>query len=379
MSQNPIGYYLYCYKDLSDSANAKSGVDKKILSQIKVFNDNGFKCEFKYCPAPKNFFTKAFSCLPFFSDGIKWPKANEVRGASFLYIRRPVMVSKELIYFLANFREENPEALILYEIPSYPYDGEMSGISTFALIKDRLYRKKLKKYVDYVVDLSGNSAIFGIPTVKFFNGIDLDAINIRKPKKTNNNAIHILSVSFFEPWHGIDRFIEGLNQYRKSSTRSVYLHLVGAGTDLPHLKELTNRYHLNNAITFHGVLSGDELDKVYNLCSLGIECLGMHRKGINQVSSSLKSREYLAKGLPFFGSSEIDVFKDEPFSYYLKVPANETPVDVKQVIKFYDSIYSNRKEEEVINDIRKYAERHISMDVSMDEILAILSKRINIE
>lgn len=379
MGQNPIGYYLYCYKDLSDPENVKSGVDKKILSQIKIFNNNGFKCEFKYCSAPKNFISKAFSCLPFFSDGIKWPKANEVRGASFLYIRRPVMVSKELINFLANFREENPEALILYEIPSYPYDGEMSGISTFALIKDRLYRKKLKKYVDYVVDLSGNSAIFGIPTVNYFNGIDLDTINIRKPKKTNNNAIHILSVSFFEPWHGIDRFIEGLSRYRKSESRSVYLHLVGAGTDLPHLKELTDRYNLNNAITFHGVLSGDELDKVYNLCSLGIECLGMHRKGINQVSSSLKSREYLAKGLPFFGSSEIDVFMDESFGYYLKVPANETPVDVKQVIKFYDSIYSNRKEEEVINDIREYAERHISMDVSMENILAILSKRINIE
>lgn len=377
MSKKPLGYYLYCYKDLSDPKNAESGVDKKILSQIKVLNDKGLKCEFKYCPAPGNIITKGLSCLPFFADGIKWPKASDLKGISFLYIRRPAMVSKELINFLADFRKGNPEALILYEIPSFPYDGEMKGILSLALTKDRKYRKQLKEYVNYIVDLSGNNIIFDIPTVKFFNGIDLGGINIRKPKKIDKCTIHIISVSYFEAWHGIDRLIEGLRRYCNNETRPVHLHLVGGGTELPHLKDLTKRYNLNNMITFHGVLTGDELDKIYDLCSLGIECLGMHRKGIGQVSSSLKSREYLAKGLPFLGSSEIDVFADEPFSYFLKIPENETPVDIEQIVKFHDSIYSGKLERNIINEIRDYAERHISMEASMSEVLSVINKHID--
>ena len=66
---------------------------------------------------------------------------------------------------------------------------------------------------------------------------------------------------------------------------------------------------------------------LYDRCHFAIASLGLHRIGID-VASTLKTREYLAKGMPFVYSGEVDVFRDEPAHFCMAVPADETPVDV---------------------------------------------------
>lgn len=374
-SKSMHGYYLYCYTDLTTPVNAVSGVDQKIISQIKVLNQNGLNCEFIYCPAPKELFTKAISCLPMCSDGIKWPKIDSLRSPNYLYVRRPAVVGKELLFFLKQFKERNPESLVLYEVPSYPYDNEMEGLLSLALVKDKLYRRHLHKYVDYVIDLSGELEIFDIPTIQIFNGIELSRYSCKMPV-ASFEQINVISVAFFEKWHGLDRFICGMRDYyKRGGSRMMHLHVVGAGGALPELKKMAAEYNLQNKISFYGVLSGDKLSEVYDQCSCAIECLGIHRKGENQVSSSLKSREYLAKGIPFIGSSEIDVFADNSVDYYLKLPADESPINIEQFIKFHDKLYAQKDQLMLIKTIRSFAEQNISMSAAMKNVIDAIKAR----
>ena len=369
-----FGYYLYCYTDLANPENAKSGVEKKIISQIKTLNAYGVKCKFVYCKAPNNLLKKIISCIPFFSDGISWPPIEQLNNPSFIYIRRPAVVGKELIDFLAAFKNKYPDAMVLYEIPSYPYDKEMTGLLSLALVKDRIYRKKLSDNVDYIVDLSGENRIFGIPTIQITNGIDLSMYAEKKPVNLNNE-INILSVAFFERWHGIDRFIVGMRDYVQSHGQLIHLHLVGAGTALSELKKKVADYGLSDFVTFYGVLEGESLSEIYNKCSLAIECLGIHRRGKGQKSSSLKSREYMARGMPFIGSSPIDVFENEYVDFFLKMPESEEPINIEAVVQFHNELYAKYSQSELIAKIREFANLHISMDMAMKSVIDILSDR----
>ena len=110
------------------------------------------------------------------------------------------------------------------------------------------------------------------------------------------------------------------------------------------------------------------MDEVYDKCQFAIECLGCHRKGIDR-SSSLKSREYLAKGMPFVYSGEIDVFLEDPVDFCLKVPADESPVDIEELVAFADGLYERESEEALIGRIRKYAEGHVGMNVAMKSVI----------
>ena len=123
---------------------------------------------------------------------------------------------------------------------------------------------------------------------------------------------------------------------------------------------------MNKHVMFHGVKTGLALDEIYNQCDIGIEVLGGHRKGI-ALSSSLKSREYAAKGLPFVTSCYIDVFDDMDF--VLKFPADETPINMEAVVTFYDKIYKNKDRQAVINRIRNQSKEKCDIYQTMIPIL----------
>jgi glycosyltransferase involved in cell wall biosynthesis len=318
------------------------------------------------------------SCLPLFSDGISWPDPDKLRAADYLYIRRPRFASKELIRLLQDVRKTNPDILVLYEIPTYPYDGEMSGVKmSFALRKDRKYRQELPALVDRAVILVDEDRALGMPTVRITNGVDLGAIATRKPS-ARAGRIDILCVAYFEPWHGADRLLEGLAGYYKSTQdpREVHVHLAGGGSQLPSLKRIAESRGLSEHVTFYGPLSPDELDPLYDRCGLAVECLGMYRKGLGHaVSASLKSREYLAKGIPFIYAGKIDLFQQNPVDFCLQIPDDPSPVDIPQVIAFYDSLHDRESDAELIRRIRSYAEEHVSMDAAMRNVVALIEER----
>ena len=109
----------------------------------------------------------------------------------------------------------------------------------------------------------------------------------------------------------------------------------------------------------HGQLFGDELTKVFNQCQFAIGSLGRHRSGIT-VLKTLKNREYATRGIPFIYSEQDSDFDHQP--YILKAPADESPIDIRQIIDFME--HFTMKPEE----IRKTVE-HLTWKIQMQKVI----------
>ena len=122
---------------------------------------------------------------------------------------------------------------------------------------------------------------------------------------------------------------------------------------------IIKKYGLQNRIIFHGQLFGEELTKVFNLCQFAIGSLGRHRSGIT-VIKTLKNREYATRGIPFIYSEQDSDFDHQP--YVLKAPADESPIDIQQIIDFVDHFKMKPDE------IRKTVE-HLKWKIQMQRVL----------
>lgn len=252
---------------------------------------------------------------------------------------------------------------ILLELPTYPYEGENTSLlGRVKLLIDNLCRRRLHGYVDRIVTFyPGYDTLFGIPVQVIPNGFDFATMSLIQ-RELPTDAIHVIAVSSMREWHGYERFIEGLHLYYESGTskRELILHLVGNGRECEKYKALVEQYGLQKHVLFEGAMHGEALDALYECCAIGIDSLARHRSGID-VLSSLKSREYGAKGLPMINSCKIDVI-EEDFPYLLLVPADETPIDIPTVVAFYDRCYATEKSRrEVGAQIRQYMEEKSDM------------------
>lgn len=102
----------------------------------------------------------------------------------------------------------------------------------------------------------------------------------------------------------------------------------------PGFAELIEKYGIRNRVVFHGQLHGNELDSVFNRCVFAVGSLGRHRSGITDIKT-LKNQEYATRGLPFIYSEKDSDFDDKP--YVMKAPADESPINVKNILEFIES------------------------------------------
>jgi hypothetical protein len=338
------------------------GVWKKIQTQIKLFNKENINVNFfDINIRNKNRIINAIiKRLPF--TGIYNWKIDKklIKNCDCIYIRYNFS-DYQFIKFLKRAKKINNKIKILLEIPTYPYDNEIKiNILNFLLIiKDRWNRRKLKKYVDRIITYSKDKLIFGIETINLSNAIDIETIT---PKKiTYDNNINVIAVANFNYWHGYDRFIKGMGKYykdNKSIKKKIILHLVGNGEELEYYKKLVKEYDLFEYVLFYGEKDGNELDGIYNKCEIALDAMGRHRSGVF-YNSSLKSKEYGAKGLPIISGVETELDSDKDYKYYMRVSSDDRPIDMNKVIEFYNSIYnSNEEKEKIILNIHEYTIRH---------------------
>jgi hypothetical protein len=146
----------------------------------------------------------------------------------------------------------------------------------------------------------------------------------------------------------------------------VYFHLVGGVIDnmMCQFKQIIKQYHIAPYVIFHGKLFGEQLTQVFSQCQFAIGSLARHRSGIT-VIKTLKNREYATRGIPFIYSERDCDFDQQP--YVLKAPANESPIDIQQIIDFIDH-FMMRPE-----DIRKTVE-HLTWKIQMDRVITETSK-----
>ena len=87
--------------------------------------------------------------------------------------------------------------------------------------------------------------------------------------------------------------------------------------------------------------------------------LARHRSGISDIKT-LKNREYASRGLPFVYSENDSDFDHQP--YVLKVPADESPVDIARIVDFVENLKMTPQE------IRHTVE-HLSWKEQMQKVV----------
>ncbi|UTC65433.1 glycosyltransferase [Treponema sp. OMZ 788] len=356
---------------ITDEKRNTDGVIKKILGQVNSFNKLGFNVELLNVAEKKNnyickFFYSWFNKKQYISKNYDF-----LKDVDFVYIRHFSPINRGCIGLLSYLKKNNCK--IIYEVPTYPYDKEHAGFKGFIfLLIDKFFRKFLNRYVDYIATYSDDNSIFNIPTIKITNGIDCLSI------PTINNScstedINLIAVAQFSKWHGYDRLIEGLNNYYECKpSRKVFINFVGAGPELETYKKKVINYNLSSYIVFHGLLSGQKLNMVFDRSNMAVCSLGCHRIGIYK-GSFLKSREYMARGLPMISSTKIDVL-DAGFPYIYYVPEDESAININSLINFYNKLKELESRANQISNIRRFAEDSCDMTVVMKPVVNVISE-----
>ncbi len=369
------GVYIVDHK----LGNADGGVDRKVLSQIKAFRDSGLEislCEFDYTPNASAL-TKIIHRLPFSNVQPKWEYREEFGKADFIYIRK-AFSNGAFVKLLREIRMNNSGAKIVMEIPTYPYDNELTKkLSLYPLyIKDLITRNKYKGLIDRIAHLGDEKEIFDIKTIHILNGFDFDRYPIRKVREPDG-VINLACVAYFSPWHGYDRIIEGLHEYYSDGgTRRIVIHFVGEGEESARYKELVKNYHLEDNTVFYGKKKKDEILSIYARCDLGVASLGMYRFGFNIKGNFLKTKEYMAAGLPFLVAGEVDAM-DYPELYRYIFDVSKDHINMKEIIDFYDGLYENKTVTDIESmsaDIHRLAEKRFNMKAAMGGVIEYFQK-----
>lgn len=347
------------------------GVDKKRKSQKKSLEkltsnkvkecrvENEYICLdskkiFSYCLGSK-LYQKILRVIQEYIVLKKLQKKSFYEDIECIYIRR-FNATKWLLDYLKFLKKLNKK--IILEIPTYPYDNEISKENYF-IKQDKIYREKYYKYIDRIVTYSDDKVIWNIPCINISNGIDLEEVNLIEKKE--HNGINLISVANYSFWHGIDRFLYSLLQYKKNGGKEkIKFHIVGEGSENPKFKKIVeNNIELQDMVIFHGVKFGNELDEIYNNSDIALGSLGIHRLKLESVQP-LKNREYCAKGLPFVIGFNDPNFKNKEYVY--EVSYDDELIEIEKLIKWYKNLEISPEE------IRKDAEK-FTWDIQMKKVL----------
>lgn len=341
------------------------GVRKKIEYQIKSLSKL------------KNEVDKIYvdSTIAYLNDKILFKVGNKLlkRFILFFKLKKANLELYDLIYirnpssnpFFINFLKKIQNKKIIMEIPTYPYDNEAdSFFLKVQNILDKVYRRKLKNYIQRLVTYSDDKEIWGIPCINISNGIDSSEISIiNKNIKNNVNKINFIGVARIAFWHGFDRFILSMGEYYKNNPKEVVkFHIVGDGNKetVNALKNLVKENQLEDYVIFYGYKAGKELDEIYNKADIGVGGLAAFRQGLT-TGSGLKNREYCAKGIPFINGDIDNSFVGCKFVY--NISNDNSLFSIKEIIEWYKNLNMTSEE------IRKYAENNLSWDIQMKKVV----------
>lgn len=339
-----------------------NGISKKISYQLDAFKANGHNAHI--C-----FMDESDSKRRIVDDQIIKDYGNGIKGKILKrtefgsIVDYAIKTNIEFVYIRSN-HNANPFTIrmvkrmkragmkVVMEIPTYPYDSEYEaqGMSK-QIFQDKLFRNRLAQNIDAIVTFSDYKVIFGQKAINISNGIDFGSVHMKTHQNDTSKELNLIGVAEIHQWHGFDRVIKGLAEYySKHQDYIVKFHVVGyffSPAGEAEFKALISDNHMEDYVILYGKQHGDGLDQIFEQCDMGIGSLGRHRVGIQQIKT-LKNREYAARGIPFVYSETDSDFDNRP--YVLKAPADESPIDIQQVVDFYR--HFNLSASEIRNSIQ---------------------------
>lgn len=236
--------------------------------------------------------------------------------------------------------------------------------SKIVAAEDTYYKNRMREYVRCCTAYQPLDHVYGIPCIPLVNGVDMAEQPLKKIRRPDGRVI-LLAVATYTKWHGHERVIEGMHEYYAGGGgRDIIFHIVGSGGQLGYYENLVEEYGLQKYVNFCGVLSGKELDEIYDASDLAMGDLGIYKVGL-QSGAPIKEREYCARGIPFiYGHDDMSFGED---NYYARqIPNDKTPVDMRMVLAFYDRMYDGR---DFRTDMRQYALDKLTWDKILQPLI----------
>ncbi|EOL47510.1 glycosyltransferase [Enterococcus caccae] len=358
---------IYLSQDLTHAY----GILEKINKQIDEFEKNGFHIT-KHINGKRNIFHLLRNLMPFWSEQYFKTKNINWKNFDFAYIRKGAVLDKSVVQLVKEAKIQNPNIRIILEIPTYPYLNEFNGLVKLdIMIKEKKWAKKLSNYINKVVTYSDDQEIFGIECINISNAYNFNELVLTQ-EENSDETIHLIGVATLCFYHGYDRLIEGLKDYYTTNEkkRKVDFTLIGDGPVLKDYQKLVKDYQLEDVVKLNGRIKLSDLDDYYQVASIGVDSLGRHRSGVT-YNSSLKGKEYLAKGLPIISGVKTDL-DDKNLPFYYRVPNDNSPVNIFALVDWYDGLMLDKSKNKLSTEIYSYGKNNFTFSVTFSPVIEYL-------
>lgn len=207
------------------------------------------------------------------------------------------------------------------------------------------FLKDIDAFVSVSHELKEKFLYLDRPIEVIANGINVEVCKIED--KNNKVPTLVFIGSPNQSWHGLDKIVKMAEHFKE------YLfYIIGTeGKD-------------GNNIKYCGYLSKEESRKIISQCDIGISTLSLYKKYLTEASP-LKSRQYLACGLPLiYAYRDTDIPNDVNFG--LKLENSEGNLDYQRMELFIQKVFKNK---DVAIEAKKFAEE--TLDYAKKENLRL--------
>jgi hypothetical protein len=216
-----------------------------------------------------------------------------------------------------------------------------SVFTYYRYFNEKFFQKRVARYSNILIGVTRELTDYYFAlnpfalTFTLSNGVNVARFPVRIPPAYDGEHLRFLFLSgSVNYWHGIDRFLKGLQRY--VGERTITLTIAGPiSSEFKSYKYRSEKVKVN----FVDTVIDQTLDLLIDSHHIGIGSLGLHRMKLKEASV-LKVREYIARGIPFILSyHDTDLLGSEEMKpFYLKVSPDESALDIEKIIEFADRV-----------------------------------------
>ena len=191
------------------------------------------------------------------------------------------------------------------------------------------------------------------PAVVIANGIKLEALSFELSTSTSRPSLVFIG-SPNQQWHGVEKII-----YMAQELSEFDFHIVGL-----------DGFNTEN-LFYYGYLPTDDANVFVQKHDIGISTLALYEKKMSEASP-LKTRQYLAQGLPvIYAYTDTDFEYENTFS--LKLPNNPNNVleSTEKIREFVNTVYRDKT---IRKQAREFAKNRLDVTVKEKKRLSFFGE-----
>jgi hypothetical protein len=391
---------LYVYTFASQIAGS---VQKKVCAQIEALNDNGVICKGLFLSTdiiehPEDYPNVDFVLVP--KIKAKYFRSTKQRSAYFLALLNQNVIEIndfDFIYFrypgahpLLKKWIHNIKPKVFFEhvtaetkeIKSYQIENPIRfNVSSvlgsiefyyLPLLREILYGSSIRMAAEFgicnsedIAQYENHAAGSNYKTLVLGDAVQTKIFHVKEKLNLEQEfrIIFLKGAVTNADFNGLDRVFKGIKIYKGLFNIKFYLF----GKNLVAEKKIIQELGIEDQVICSGFIQKAQIDTVVSNIHLGIGALAVHRKGLKSTST-IKTREYFARGLPFvYGHNDPD-FSDskEAMKYCKQITGDDDAIDLEDIINWYQSLEEPFKIPDHMHD---FALRFLDYRVKMKKLL----------